>query len=254
MESTTNNIIARFSDAFRADRWTVQLKNRLTDEAFRVSYSQSQLISALAFLRWKNREGFDIYARPIGWQYILLDDLTKDVIGDLAELKPCSLLETSPANYQAWLILSDVPADRDIAISTCRELAKRFGADPASADPDHVGRLPGYTNRKQKHQLSNGQYPYVRLHRSEYRLSTFYPSGAAVLEGTKPTHIFSRKAGRSESEKDFGIACGLLRKGLSDEQICTYLLTHSPDLEGRKGKKYLREYLEKTIRNAHRVI
>lgn len=254
MGTITAKVLSDFSDAFRADLWKVQIKNRLTEQAIRVNYTPEQLLKAMSFLRLKNRDGFDIYARPVGWQYVLLDDLTRGVLADLAELKPCALLETSPANYQAWLILPETPADRDAAMSVCRELAQQFKADPASADSDHVGRLPGYTNRKQKHQLLDGRYPYVRLHRSEHRLSTFYPCGAGVLKENESVRSACPASGHSESERDFGIACGLIRKGLTDHQIHTYLLARSADLEARKGRKHVQSYLDRTIRNAHRAI
>ena len=48
--------------------------------------------------------------------------------------------------------------------------------------PDHVGRLPGYTNRKKKYQQANGQFPFVLLHRAEHRFANlFIPQWGAVL-------------------------------------------------------------------------
>ena len=258
MEPKTNKILSDFADGFRSNLWKVQLKNRLTEQAFRVEYSHEQLLRATGFLRKKNFDGFDIYARPVGWQYVMLNDLTRPTLTDLADLKPCALVETSPNNYQAWLILADVPPDRDTAKAICRELAQRFGADPASAEPDHVGRLPGFTNRKEKYRQPNGLFPFVKLHRSEHRLADFHPNGAGVLQENEPTATGHRRTsgpgGHSESEKDFGIACGLIRKGLTDEQIYDYLTKHSPDLEARKGSKHIGDYLARTVRNAHRTI
>jgi len=44
-----------------------------------------------------------------------------------------------------------------------RELAERFGGDMSSANWRHMGRLAGFTNRKEEHRQPDGRYPYVRL-------------------------------------------------------------------------------------------
>src|SRR5262249_21638673 len=41
--------------------------------------------------------------------------------------------------------------------------ASRFGGDPGSADWRHFGRLSGFTNRKERHRLTNGLFPFVRI-------------------------------------------------------------------------------------------
>lgn len=257
--SVTDTILERYVSAFNVDAYKVQVKSRLTEDGFWCDYTPAQLLRAVSFLRRQNAHGFDIYCRPIGYEFVLLDDLTGDVLADVATLKPCLLMETSPANYQAWLILPEVPADRDRAKAICRELAIRFGADLASAEPDHVGRLPGFTNRKEKHRMPNGLFPFVKLHRSEHRHSTFYPFGGAVLHtpavsATTGIQPHSGPSKSSNSEQDFGIACWLIRQGKNDEQIYQHLLSTSIDVAARKGSKHVKVYLERTIRNAHRSV
>ena len=44
-----------------------------------------------------------------------------------------------------------------------QQLARRFGADPGSADWKHFGRMPGFTNYKMKHQQADGQFPFALL-------------------------------------------------------------------------------------------
>ena len=188
---------------------------------------------------------------------MLLDDLCRDVLEDVATLRPCLLLETSPANYQAWLMLPDIPHHRDEAKSICRELAQRFRADLASADPDHVGRVPGFTNRKSKHKLGNGMFPFVKLHHWAHRPANFYPCGGAVFQtpdvpsGNEAVHRHAAGEG-SISEQDFGVACGLVRMGKSDEEIAQHLLATSPDIATRKGRQ-TQSYLYRTIANARKV-
>jgi len=260
MESKTTDVVQCYADALKAEKYRLQFKNRDTEEGFWVDYTAAQLVKleTVKYLSLKNKNGFDVYARPVGWQFVLLDDLTQDVLADLADLKPCMLMETSPGNFQAWLTLPEIPADRDTAKASCKELAIRFGADLASAEPDHVGRLPGFTNRKPKHQKSNGHFPYVLLRRWEYRLSTFYPRGGPVFNntatqpGTCPTYRHSPGKG-SISEQDFGVACGLVKAGKIDEQIYDHLLRTSPDLESRKGR-HIDRYLRRTISNARKSV
>ena len=170
------------------------------------------------------------------------------------DLRPCLLLETSPANFQAWVILDNCPADREEARAICRAMAKTYGADLRSADPDHVGRLPGLTNRKPKHRQPDGQYPYVKLHRAMRRTSHFstLSGGAVVNEPGQADAGISRSiraSGEGHSEHDYGIVCGLVAKGWPDDRITAHLLRHSPDIERRKGR-YVMKYIERTIRHA----
>lgn len=256
--TNTFEVIERYTDALQAESYKIQFKNRITEKGFWVSYSPDQLLRAIRYLRKQNGDGFDVYCRPVGYQYVLLDDLNRDALTDLATLQPCLILETSPNNYQAWLILSEVPADRETAKAICKELARRFGADLASAEPDHVGRLPGFTNRKEKHRLPNGLYPFVRLRRWQYRVSPFYPCGAAVLQtpavDTEQAALVSPTGKGGLSEQDFGRVCWLIRKGRSDADVYEYLLQTSPNLEQRKGRRHVESYIRRTIQNARRSV
>ncbi len=260
MESKTAKVVQRYADALNAEKYKVQFKNRATEEGFWVEYTAAQLVKpeTIKHLQWRNWNGFDVYARPVGWQYVLLDDLTWDVLADVASTEPCLLMETSRDNFQAWLILPEVPINRDTAKAICKELAIRFGADLASAEPDHVGRLPGFTNCKEKYKMPNGQFPFVRLRKWQHRLSTFYPRGGAVLNTTATqsdtcsTYRHSPGKG-SISEQDFGVACGLVKAGKTDREIYDHLLRTSPDLETRKGR-HIDRYLRRTISNARKSV
>lgn len=257
--------IERYALALRADRYKVQLKNSQTDEGYWQEYTDEQLLRSTGFLRKKNADGFDVYARPVGWQYVLLDDLTLDALIQIKndDLRPCMLIETSPSNYQSWIILDQTPADRAEAKAICRSLAERYGADPGSAEPDHVGRLPGLTNRKPKHRQANGYFPFVRLCGSEHRLSTFSTLfGGGVLNNNLPVVSESASLRHGDqhqnnvptgySEQDFGIVVGLIRKGWDDERIEAHLLIHSPNILTRHGR-YVGKYICRTIQNARRV-
>lgn len=256
----TEIAVANYLTALGADSYELRFVHAETKAAIKTEYTTEIFgePKTIKHLRLKNREGFHIYARPVGWQYVLLDDLTRPALADLAPLRPCALIETSPDNYQAWLILPDVPPDRDAAKVICGQLAKRFGADPGSAEPDHVGRVPGYTNRKPKHRQANGQFPYVKLWKWAHRLSTFYPSGGIVPNNPSISPslpklpvadpIYQRWSGHDHSRHDFGILLGLALKGRTDQQLSDHLWQYSPDLEARKGgRKGAERYIAHTI-------
>ena len=269
----TQQAVERFAAALQADTYNIRLLNPETDEARAFPYTSAQLTSpkTVAFLRLQNQHGFNVYARPVGWQYVLLDDLTRPALADLKadDVRPCLLIETSPDNFQAWLILPDIPADRAEAKAVCRSLAGAYRADLASAEPDHVGRLPGFTNRKPKYRQANGYFPFVKLHRAAYRLANFStPLGGCVLTNTLPqpngriTEDYanrSQKAYRhhgvkdtSESGRDFGIVKGLLLKNWPDERIAAHLRVHSPNIAGRH--RNIDKYIATTIKNVRRTL
>ena len=130
--------------------------------------------ATVRFLRFRNREGYDVYFRPYAGDhnagYILLD-LDCPAIGlpaIHARLRaqghePSVVLETSPGHGQAWVRVSREPLAPALATRVSRRLAQLYQADPASADWRHVGRLAGFTNRKPHRRLSSGLAPWVKL-------------------------------------------------------------------------------------------
>ncbi len=264
----TETTVTNYLEALGADEYIIRLVNFETAKAVPITYTAECFAQpkTVGYLRAMNGQGFNIYARPVGWQYVLLDDLTRSVLADLATICPCALLETSPANFQAWLILPDVPPDRESARTTCRHLAERFGADLASAEPDHLGRVPGFTNRKEKYRQASGLFPFVTLHRWAHRTADFPPWGGRVLTNgtdsaagttceTTVDSTLSPAHRDSHSEQDFGIVIGLLRKGWTDDRIREHLLRHSPGIEQRKtrnGRSHVDTYINLTIQNARR--
>jgi hypothetical protein len=125
----------------------------------------SCVMSRIPLLKAHNARGAHIYIRPAGeHRYTVLDDLSAEAVEQLAAdgFEPCSVVETSPGNFQAWLKHGDVyPA----ALSTlvAQTLARRYGADPNAADWRRFGRLPGFTNPKPRYKKENGLFPYVLL-------------------------------------------------------------------------------------------
>jgi hypothetical protein len=251
----THQQIENYIRALQANEYLVQLADEKKEKIpLRISYTPEQLIKAVGFLKLKNSQGYNVYCRPIGWQYVLLDDLKHEKLLELSYLMPALLMETSPQNFQAWLILSEIPQNRNEAKEICQELATLFDADVNSAEPDHVGRLVGFTNRKSKHKKANGFFPFVMLRKWEHRISTFHPKGGACAETTQKP-VLSHQSHREidQSRRDFGLVCGMIREGLTDSEILERLANLSKDLESRKGRN-TEKYLKRTLSKARELV
>lgn len=97
---------------------------------------------------------------------VMLDDLTVDGVEQLSRdgFEPCLITETSPGNCQAWIRLIDEGTlNYGVVAQAVRHLAQVYGGDERAVSPRQPGRLPGFTNRKPKHQLVDGKFPFVKL-------------------------------------------------------------------------------------------
>ena len=101
-----------------------------------------------------------------------LEQLTRD------RLSPAVVVETSTANFQAWVRVSETPIAQELATAAARILAERYHGDPRAADWRHFGRLAGFTNRKRQHERA-GRQPYVLLHAARGGLAEH---GAQLLQ------------------------------------------------------------------------
>lgn len=97
---------------------------------------------------------------------VMLDDLTAGAVEQLSRdgFDPCLVIETSPGNYQAWIrLIAHGVIDYNVVTQVVRHLAHVYGGDGRAVSPRQPGRLPGFTNRKAKHQLADGKFPFVKL-------------------------------------------------------------------------------------------
>ena len=142
-------------------------------------YSRAQLLRSVGFLRRENREGYHIYGRPEAARHVLGDDLCEDALDQLDAdgLCPAVVVRTSKGNYQARFTLSRNEIEPHVATAAAKLLAQRYGGDRGAANWRQMGRLPGFTNRKEVY-CNNGQYPYTGLARPPRRI---VPPGAATL-------------------------------------------------------------------------
>ena len=122
------------------------------------------------FLRARNQAGCDVYFRPYAAShnagYLLLDfddGPCPWTAMRVAGHTPCLVIETSPGHQQAWIRVTPSPVTAAWATAAARWMARQYGADPASADWRHLGRLAGFTNRKPARRQANGLPPWVRV-------------------------------------------------------------------------------------------
>jgi len=150
-----------------AERYDVGVYDRHNDAMLlRREWTSAQVEAAVGWFKGMNAQGRDIYIRPSGSSGLyIVDDVPAATVERMrAEgYAPAAVVETSPGNHQAWVRVSDAPLSKGEGTAVARDLAERFGGDMSSANWRHMGRLAGFTNRKEEHRQPDGRYPYVRL-------------------------------------------------------------------------------------------
>ncbi len=131
--------------AMGCERFDLGIKRDAGEMILREGQGAIEIEESIKWLRHENAKGAHIYVRPAGLHALsLVDDLTAAAIEQMKTdgFEPAVVVETSPNNFQAWLIHGQV---LDAAASTraAKALAERFGGDLSSADWKHFGRLPG---------------------------------------------------------------------------------------------------------------
>ena len=167
------------------ERFDIGIFSRDGCMLLREGWKAQQVDAALNWLRRENARGAHIFVRPHGAHALsLVDDLSADTIARMTDagFQPALVVETSPGNFQVWLNHGRVLSDHTFSTQVAKELARRFGGDPSSADWRHFGRLAGFTNQKPKRRLRNGLPPFVRLHQCEGRT---YTAAGEFLEEVK---------------------------------------------------------------------
>jgi len=127
-------------------------------------YTNAQLLRSIGYLRGENKNGYHIFGRPLTFRHILIDDLDEDALDQLVhdDLRPAVGVRTSKGNHQAWITVSNEEIEPAIAKAMAQILSHRYGGDLGSADAHHLGRLPGFTNRKDIY-WNDGNYPFTGL-------------------------------------------------------------------------------------------
>jgi hypothetical protein len=152
--------------AMGVQRFEIGIRDAGAGKMMNREWNREELVRAIQWLKRMNARGNDIYIRPSGDHgLVLVDDIDRQTIERMKSdgFAPAAVIETSPSNYQVWIKLSDEPLLADVRREAAKELAKKYGGDPNSADSRHYGRLAGFTNQKPKYNR-NGRQPYVLAH------------------------------------------------------------------------------------------
>jgi hypothetical protein len=241
----------------------------------------------IKLLRGRNWQNKDIWIRPCRSQMsnlILIDDVLKSTIDNVMKKEgwePALVVETSPANYQAWIKLHE-PVNSEVQRAIAQLGQQLFKGDVGSTSKEHFGRLAGFTNRKPCHN-QNGLYPFAHVTESTGKEATgseriiiseakkLVTKAKAALaevmkrEAEKPKEAVSTLSENSidkwwiatddtirgrgtvldQSRLDFSMATMLSEKNCSIDQISEAIQRNSPDLDERK-KGYETEYADRT--------
>ena len=264
--------------AMGCERFDLGIKRDAGEMILREEQAALDIETTIKWLRHENAKGAHVYVRPAGLHALsLIDDLSAEALKRMkAEgFEPAVVVETSSDNFQAWLKHGQV---LDAGSSTCaaKQLAERFGGDPASADWRHFGRLAGFTNPKRERRLFSGMRPFVRLRSATGRV---YSRAAELFVsiGANP----NSEAGRGEESReqpcrrrrqragirpleefhadstyagdlhraDMAWARHAARRGCTMEEIKDELL-EGRDLSKKGSRKRQLEYAERTARKA----
>ena len=270
--------------------FTVKAKNFETGEIKIIKNQTAETyIKNIGYLKYLNAAGYNVFLSPsvAGGVFVLLDDISRNVIDRLNSdgFEPFYFLETSPANYQAVIKLSDnsLSLSKEIHAFMSRQLAELYGADINSSDIGHFFRLAGFTNRKEKYR-TGGLYPFVKLYTginktcskgNEYVNRVLQGIGSGILElltderhidttpalqaGEKKTvagsafqyiqKVYSSGGLSDVSALDYKAAFYAIRKGFAIDEIKSAILKLSPDIENRKAG-HIDDYIDRTVKNA----
>jgi len=184
-----------------AERYDVGVYDRANDAMLlRREWTPAQVEASVGWFKGMNAQGRDIYIRPTGSSGLyLIDDVPAVTVERMrAEgYTPAVVVETSPTNFQAWVRVSDTPLSKEEGTAVARDLAARYGGDMSSANWRHMGRLAGFTNRKEEHTQPDGRHPYARLHDAD---GTRAPEAPAILDRAQVQATQSHRAAPGERD------------------------------------------------------
>lgn len=232
--------------------------------------------ATVAWLKRMNALDRDIYVKPAPLKegrlapLVFVNGLDTSQLEAMAAagLPLAVAVESSPGSFHGWVRIGSQPITKEEATALARELARRFGGDPAASA---YGRLAGFTNRKASRRTSRGA-PFARLHGTSSEIA---PAGRPLLTEARSKVDRERRARRlaeqrvlhrrkaaaalggdhylasvasvfsqvragirttrphgspDEDAKDFGAACELLRQGYEDTHVIAAILEASPGL------------------------
>lgn len=282
MADLTAVAVQRQVEAMGCDRFEIGVYDARRETMLIKQWDKETVLRSIDYFRAQNVNGKHIYIRPAGEHALsLVDDLTKDGVEQMKRdgIAPALVVETSPKNFQAW-VNHGQPLPTDLSTECAKELARRYGGDPSSADWRHFGRLAGFTNCKPKHKLDSGYFPFVIVREAT---GETYPKAGELIQTARDT-IQTRereeaerreqwrnapqsqsRAGARKSINDFrndpkfqgdyhradmSYAVYAVSRGVSDHEIEGAI--RSRDLSHKGGEARQRDYIQRTIDGARK--
>ena len=255
-------MLATFASAPDVDHFDIGARDHETERmSLRETWSRSQVWKAAGWIAARNTTGSSIYVRPAraleAHPWILVDDLTAAALEKLkAGHPPGIVVETSPANFQAWIRIQRAVAV-DIRTSIARTLKTLYDADPGAVGGTQFGRLPGTTNRKPSRRLADGRAPFAALrHAGPEVAQVEIPANDENQTATRAPPLAAGERnpdhGVDQSRRDFAAACRLVEAGRNDDEIARAIREIRRMLGDPKGERA--DYIERTIRAARRQV
>lgn len=248
--TSKRNAIRKFVRCLGADRWDIRAipdKDSGDPCRYNLGCDSARLISEkeIAALGWHNCQGRNIYCRPVlsdagQTRWLLLDDVPKSQKKALKERQACALVCTSKGNLQAWFRLKE-PVTREVARAMCLNLCATFGADLRAANnPDQVGRLPGFTNRKPKRVAENAGVPPLCVLVFGEGVDADIPIPAVSEPSASPLPpvlSIPKNTGLDRSAIDWFAVRRLIEGGMTDENALVDWMLHNSE-KGRCNSYY----------------
>jgi hypothetical protein len=277
----TAHAVATQLDAMGAKKYEVGIFDAEQDRMWIRRWNEDEIIRAVTFLKAQNALGKHIYVRPEGSHSLtLVDDLKAETVArmKIEGFAPAAVVETSPANFQAWLAHGAI-LEPGLSTEVSKEIALQYGGDPGSADWRHFGRLAGFTNRKPQYQQANGHYPFVRLREATGVLyeqaQPLVAKVTSVVEARVEEELARRQAyrrneranGLSKSVHDFrnaplyagdyhradlAYAAYALSRGATPDDVETAIRTRDLSHKGKESRQ--RDYVARTIAKAQLAV
>ena len=279
--STTQSVVRKQLCAMGCKLFEIGVLRMDDQMLLRSGWRSDHIDAALAWLRRENARGAQIFVRPHGTHGLsLVDDLSAEAIAQMTQggFQPAVVVETSPGNFQVWLNHGRTLFDRSFSTHAAKELARRFGGDPSSADWRHFGRLAGFTNRKPERLLQNGFGPFVRLRKCEgkiYEAARVFLEEVRSLANKATTERANRATSRQASNgspvhtliefhrsvryagdlhrADMAWALHAASRGFSKEEIVTEI-RHARDLSKKGRIQRQITYAERTAMKALKTL
>jgi hypothetical protein len=278
MRDSTRNAVIRQVDAMGAEIFEVGVFDAAAEKMIPRTWNKETLLKSIAWLRFENLQGRNIYIRPAGIHFLsLVDDLKPEAVKNMKDtgFSPAAVVETSHENFQVWLQHGRV-LEKPVLTAAAKALALRFGGDQGSADWRHFGRLAGFTNRKEKHRQPDGFFPYVRLleatgveyseaamflHEVEDELEARKQSAFAAreffrnrpgqaVEITKSIDDFryNPRYGGAQSRSDLAYAVYALGHGVSENTVRSVIASQDLSFKGTTARQG--DYIDRVIEKA----